>query len=443
MQYWFLEKSINLEDFKENLAVDEFRLDLNIYFSNVHIYTKDSMLYIKVFSEIKELESLSILPERTRSNFLVAIWILSFFTGQPFDILDSQNYISAYNKEGNNSVENKNLLIFNWINFTKDIGMVIDILDKSSYNEKILIYSLLDRLRKANFLSKESLYTPLYFEESILSSFHILELMSDIYSTEYNALIENRVKLFLKDLSNIFYYTNENDINFIDSKKKLCLEIIDSEIWVKNKIMFLLEKLDLFNDKIKYFIKEATEMRNWIAHGRSAYVEKTIIPLPVFFPLNKNPFFHPEDILIFVSRVIAKYLWLSLYNDAFESLINDLPISLDSTKNIVLNKDYEKYSDHELECFIYDLNLFFLQTKISSKKLSGFINFIIGKSITERMGIDMQYLLIWNFKVIEEDKRNTALNLIKNLEKSDLRDILLELEAKNIDITDFKKIFFV
>ena len=40
-------------------------------------------------------------------------FLIGDFTGQPFDILDSQNYISAYSKEGNNSVENKNLLIFN------------------------------------------------------------------------------------------------------------------------------------------------------------------------------------------------------------------------------------------------------------------------------------------------------------------------------------------
>lgn len=438
MNYWYLIKECSFEYIKDQFDIEKIELNVNFYFSNIHIYSQDSVLFIKVYSEIKQLEALSILPERTRSNFLVALWILSFLIKKPFDILWFQNWLSTYIDKENVNRNSENVFILNWVNI--NINEFINLLNWSSNNEKILIYSLLDRLRKANHLSKESEYTPLYIEESILSSFHILELMSDIYLDEYNLIIENNVIWFLDNLSKNLFLNNDNTLNFINSKKKLYLELINNEIGIKNKILFLLNKLDLLNDKTKYFIKEAVEMRNWVAHWRTAYVDKTIIPLPIFFPLNKNPFFLSEDILIFVSMVIAKYLWIEkIYKNDFEILINNLPISLDSVKEVISSESYKNYSNDDLESFIYDLTLYFLKSRISSKSLREFINYIVNEEFIKNIEIDIYYLLIWNFEIINESKKIILLWLIEKLDKHDLRDILLKLETINIDISEFDR----
>ena len=43
---------------------------------------------------------------------------------------------------------------------------------------------MLDRWRKSNYLIQESVDANLYHDESILSFFHIIELLSEIYKNE-------------------------------------------------------------------------------------------------------------------------------------------------------------------------------------------------------------------------------------------------------------------
>ena len=148
---------------------------------------KAQEIEIESVCHLESYDSLNEMALYNRSEILVILDIISFFTGVPFTTYNQISGDSSF-VENIDLKQRQTLLIIEGIDYSEQLNRLLECIE----NEKGLIISLLDRWRKANFLSQESCDANLYHDEAILSYFHIIELFSE---TEGNLL---KVKLKLQ-----------------------------------------------------------------------------------------------------------------------------------------------------------------------------------------------------------------------------------------------------
>ena len=88
------------------------------------------------------------------------------------------------------------------VDYTSDLIIMLNSLNK----EPDLIISLLDRWRKAIYLKEESCDSDLYYDEAILSFFHIFELFGESIANEIKNKLENNIESMLYQHFKYYYY---------------------------------------------------------------------------------------------------------------------------------------------------------------------------------------------------------------------------------------------
>ena len=113
-----------------------------------------------------------------RRENLVIQGIISFFTGVPLTVYHSNSSSSGLNPIDFKKQDTR--LVIKGTDYTNDLKVLL----KKLNEETELIITLLDRWRKAIYLKLESYDADLYYDEAILSFFHILELFGDTVNKE-------------------------------------------------------------------------------------------------------------------------------------------------------------------------------------------------------------------------------------------------------------------
>lgn len=424
-------------------AIKHFELDFpfnaDFFVSNVHVSavsdSKKTELILEASIELLPLEWSAVVMERARPVFLIALGVLSFFLNKPLSILSSAKQACMHIEDCDFICDtSKVTLNFDWKDFSKDLQNLLSTLG-SNQDKDALIYSLLDRWRKAKHLSEESSDAPLYIEESILAFFHILELLGEEYSDEIKEEASKEIVSHLSKVGeDVLFCKSESLKNFITEWKKIYEIYTYQRIGVQQKILFLLKKLDLLNAKSEYFIMEAVKTRNHIAHGRKTHIKESSVSFPVFFPLIQTPFFLSEDIWLFAWKVIAVYLWIWLYSMEWDAFMEELPEPPNLVKAFLQKINSDWTSAKELLEKNKDM-MFSLQYHVSSKRIASrsaislvclIVDFLSKEEDTTEF-----WPLIWVvFEHLTPDYQSKAIILIKNSsEKCDLRDLIMEMES--------------
>ena len=85
------------------------------------------------------------------------------------------------------------------------------------------------------------------------------------------------------------------------------------------KIKYFLEKYDLLNDNVAFFIEEMIQIRNSIAHGIIEFQKKVMYPLPLFYNLVKDSTGKKIYILfLLTARMISKYIGIDCWKSEWE-----------------------------------------------------------------------------------------------------------------------------
>ena len=145
-------------------------------------------------------------------------------------------------------------------------------MNKLKEYELNLIFSLLDRWRKAHHLGNESKENFSYDDESTLSYFHVLELLGDIYAKQLKKDADEFIKEFTNSYnSNILSLTDTNLDNKNLETIKLLKNILNKDVSVYSKIIYLLKEFKLYSIETAFWIKNLIDSRNSVAHGRQVY----------------------------------------------------------------------------------------------------------------------------------------------------------------------------
>lgn len=302
-------------------------------------------LVIQIQGEVKTHDSASEAARYSRPTLLVTLGILSFFSGRDFtvyQITESSSNITTRVLPQENLVAR---CIFNGSDHSKDIKTLCNNINNKTPHQNALLFSLLDRWRKAQSQLIESEGQGLLEDESLLSFFHVLELLSTEYSPTQKLEADEKISSFLDDLvTNTFKYSGPSAKQKISEKTKLITSILaNGDLFsIASKINYMLEKLNLLDDRTKNLVQKLVQARNSIAHGRQVFIDRFIWPLPPFFMLHSDLLNLGEIIRTFTARIIAKHYGLEHWQSEWIESLSTISPPPHVIKTFISNGDYKK-----------------------------------------------------------------------------------------------------
>ncbi|GJQ61186.1 MAG: hypothetical protein SCALA702_02390 [Melioribacteraceae bacterium] len=340
----------------------DFCLELDIEFLGVRMLTGStdellsknkktenkgkSHLAIILTSELELFESISDGYAYIRPKYLIACGILSFFTQQaftPFESYQQSAYLGSFSKKCLNK------FIYEKKDLYEDFNQFNEII--KFHTDKKFIYSLLDRWRKGLYMEAESNESMLYDDETMLSYFHILELLSTKYEYKQKLELKERIKQFTNSIfKDSFLFDGSHLRNESESKSKIINGLLMPELSVSSKIFYMFKEQNMLTDRLKNFINEFVKNRNLVAHGSHVYQDRIIFPVPPFFPLIKNRVYPIDIYRILTAKAIANYIGLNLYSQEWEDFSHIIIPSIEELKDFLKKKKYN-YLTNEDFCF--------------------------------------------------------------------------------------------
>lgn len=273
------------------------------------------------------------LPRYIRGEMLIVQGIISFFIGYPitvYDVKESTTKTSSIHIEKQETyfaIGNKD--------YTLDLIKTLSAINK----EPELIITLLDRWRKAIYLKKESVDADLFYDESIINFFHILELLGESVNSDLKKKLEKNIEEMLKAYYNACYYSESKiEQMVLQNKKTISRVLMGENLNLSSKIKHYLKKHKMLNGNTSFFIDSIIKVRNAVAHGRITYYDKFIWPLSPFFNLAKDAYENIDFLFLITATMISNYIGIERWKDEWEELKIYLPPSNETVNNFLEDK---------------------------------------------------------------------------------------------------------
>jgi len=457
----------------------EFELDLNFYFQTSHIYTISRDQYLKNYPtptlvtgdniesdnriniycyliidstyNIEEYDSITEGSAKSRPQLLVIQGILAFFTNEVFLASYCINIINRITNQHIVEDMTQVTLIVNKQNLQNDLTTLLTTIKNSDENKKVLIYTLLERFRKALHFEKLSEENFAYIDESVLAYIHILEVLADEFkhNLEIN-LKEEKDRLITEIISEA-----KNCNNSIPTKKlKSLLNILNtSQISLKSKITQMLKEFSLDNEKSLSIVSRFIEHRNSIAHGRkNLYQDIVVFPLKPFFSFIQDIYENPIAIKLLACASFSNYTNLKIWQNEWKEYLLDYEFpTLSMVKIFIKNNTHKNISNKEFLKGKIDsitpivLTYYYIKGKIKFSQLELVLSEVVK---TSRKTENICYSLFDSCVILSDSKdkelAQKAQNLIKKAYEnktfphSNIRDIIKDLQYNNISIEWFE-----
>jgi len=254
--------------------------------------------------------------------------------------------------------------------------------------------------------------------------------------------IDKFIKKYNEEILSLSDQALENENN---AKSKLISDILKKDISVRAKLSFLLKQFSLYNDETAFWIKNLIKSRNSVAHGRRVNYNKAIFPVQPFFPLISDGLYPLNFIRILTAKVISDHLKISLYNEKWGDIENELIKSDSQAEKFIQNKKFKKLanlSESEEKLVLGGLNYYLLSKKIKPKNAKNVYDFYLETEIDNEnflsSNVDALVILYETLDQVEiEDKLKTAIINIHKLDcnpHSRFRDMIYFLEFHDFNV---------
>ena len=255
-----------------------------------------------------------------REDNLVIQGIISFFTGFPLTVYHCES--SSVGLEPIEYEKQKTHLSVEGIDYTEDLKILLKKLEE----EPELIITLLDRWRKAIYLKEESCDADLYYDEAILSFFHILELFGDTVNKELRAKLENNIQKMLHQHFENFYLNDMQVEQMVEQNQRAVNSLLIGDfLSLSVKVKYFLEKYELLDDNVTEFIDSMIKVRNAVAHGRITHQKMFMWPLSPFYNLAKDSYENIQFMYFLTAVMISRYVgiqcWQKEWNETKKFLM--------------------------------------------------------------------------------------------------------------------------
>jgi len=308
------------------------------------------LLCIKIYEKIEAFDSAHESSRYSRPQLIVALGILSFISGRDFTVYDTIESNSSVAVENLRYEEIETRCHLYGGDYSTDLKAICQTINSETSSQNTLLFSLLDRWRKAQHQLFESEGQGLFEDESLLSFFHVLELLVGEYQHKQRAEAESKISSFLIDLiGRTFKHRGSSLDDRLREKTRTMKDILlgGDLLSVGSKINYMLGQQGLLDDRVQHLIQELISARNSIAHGRQVFRESLIWPLPPYFMLHSNHFNLGYFIRVLTAKVIASHYQLKLWTDEWDDALLALSPPIDVIKDFISCKRYESLTTEQ------------------------------------------------------------------------------------------------
>jgi hypothetical protein len=341
-------------------------------------------LQLSIEFELKDYESFTDAPIFIRPMYLSLLGIISFLVGEPFTVFNTAPF-SIDCIDGNIldklKAGKRNKLVIDDVDLTDNLNEFLDKLEELKEHEKNLVFSLLDRWRKARYMQEESHDSFLYEDEATLSYFHVLELLGDVYSEHLLMKAENLIRDFSNTFNSSILSLHMNALESENNAKfKLLSGILLKDISVTSKVLSFLKHFKLYDNRMAFWIRNLVEARNSVAYGRRVHYTKAIFPVKPFFPLISNNLYTLDFLRILTAKAISSHIGISLYSKDWDE-IKDFLLDDDFATKIFLKEEFkrkENLNKDEERIVFGGVNHHLLANKLKPESCMDFYKFYLG-----------------------------------------------------------------
>ena len=308
--------------------------------------TENGYLIIISHSTPEDIDSALENARYIRPRLLMLLGVLTFLTDEPFTPLEITSSSSRKDHTREALPVSKNKLVSETGDHSKDLELLLSALNYTNPGTKLLAASLLDRWRKARWMQSAE-EEHLYADESFLSYFHILELLAAQYDKELSGQIKENIEVFIYNLLEKTLKHRGSRLQQLSAERfKSVKAVVADHVPIASRICHFLEHLGMLNLKSQGLVEGLIDIRNSIAHGRQAYHDKLIWPLPSFFPLSNDSLGHLPEIRVMTARAIARHYGLSAWRREWNSLVRQLHPPDDIVRAFVKGREYAQIKDN-------------------------------------------------------------------------------------------------
>lgn len=305
-------------------------------------------LVVEILTEIKDFESANDAAAHARPKLLVVLSLLSLFCDWPFTPFMSFQGGARVADALSKIAEARFVIGEEQENYTDELQKVLNAMTNAEQHGKRLIYSLLDRWRKARHMQEESQDSMEYDDEVVIAYFHVMELLGTEYYNKLRTNIKTEVAAYLdKIYGGMLLFEGEYLKTTIFSKTGLTEQIILDGLPVAGKVLFALNELGITGVRLKHLLNNLIKDRNSVAHGRTVYQDKIIFPVPPFFPNAKLNEYSLDTLKTLAAHAICRFAGSKLYSERWKLEDSNLIPTPDEIKAFVNNGKYKRLSNSD------------------------------------------------------------------------------------------------
>ena len=211
----------------------------------------------------------------------------------------------------------------------------------------------------------------LFRSETLLSYFHILELLTTKYETKQKSELKRKISDFTKSiLEESFLFDGNHLKSETTAKSKIIEGLLFPELSVISKIFYMFKEQGILTYRLKAFIANFVKDRNAVAHGRQVYQDRVIFPVPPFFPLIKIRDYPEEFYRILTAKAIANYIGIGLYSHQWDEISKSIIPTFDELRQFQRENKYIGLTNQDF-CSgkVNDITPFVISHYLTSKKL--------------------------------------------------------------------------
>lgn len=216
-----------------------------------------------------------------------------------------------------------------------------------------------------------------------------------------------------------------------------------------------MEKYELLDDNIAFFIDNMIKVRNAIAHGRITYQKVFIWPLSPFFNLAKDSYENTEFLYFFTAVMISKYVGIHCWEDEWMEIKGYL-MPPQKIVNDFLEGEIHIEKDFLIDGNQYNISwrtLFNYYVKRPKKEIRKKIELAVADIFLEVLVNQENASDIFNISLIfadsdEEAIKEKAINNIKLIIEKDwhnwsnIRDAYTYLQFYSVDVVWYKNYLY-
>jgi hypothetical protein len=326
------------------LAINKFSkgeyeaiLETNFIFNDTHVYSNGENIIFKSIKTVDHIDSSHEINRYIRPDVITIQGILCYFTGYPFTIYENVNSCTDIIEPTEKHEIGETKLLINGTDYSLELQKLLSKLINKS--ERSFIITVLDRWRKAQFMVRESDINT-FHDESLLTYFHILELIASQYYDNFKSDAVQKINSFISSyVDDILLLRGNSAEDAKNSKVKILKEILLTDsVSISTKINYFLKQHNLLDNKTYTYVSKLKDIRNAIAHGRIVFRDKLLWPLPPFFFLTNDSHLRIEEAAIFTARSIDLILGTDVWKEHWESIHQYLYPPPESIRKFILEK---------------------------------------------------------------------------------------------------------